>query len=388
MANPLGKNPLKDAFFKKSKARQQKASKVTRTKKEPRKKPAPDKRTAIASQKKAVITKQASSTQVVGCIIAGEYFGLDMNSVEEIVQMVEITELPKSPDFVDGIIGIRGRIVPVISLRKMLGFEYKQYNLNTEIVIATIGTKEIGLVVDRVVEIVSVQPDQILTPDEKTVPLAKFLSGIADLDGKLMLLLDLDTILNHEQRALLKKLHKIPQQSISSDQEKRDRVREILHNRAVELRKIKIEDSIDKKRLITFSLRNEWYGLDINQVIEISNLLEIFYIPSTPGYIRGTINLRGKIVPVVNLKRFFDLPETTTTQDTCIIIVEHEHMKIGLIVDSISEVMELPVNLIQPPLVTLERIKADFLEGEAEWDSKLIGLLNLNGIVNAIQPEA
>ncbi|UCC11902.1 MAG: chemotaxis protein CheW [candidate division WOR-3 bacterium] len=388
MANPLGKNPLKDAFFKKSKARQRQAPKVTRAKKEPRKKPAPDKRTAIASQKKAVITKQASSTQVVGCIIAGEYFGLDMNSVEEIVQMVEITELPKSPDFVDGIIGIRGRIVPVISLRKMLGFEYKQYNLNTEIVIATIGTKEIGLVVDRVVEIVSVQVDQILTPDEKTVPLAKFLSGIADLDGKLMLLLDLDTVLNYEQRALLKKLHKIPQQSISSDQEKRDKVREILHNRAVELRKIKIEDSIDKKRLITFSLRNEWYGLDINQVIEISNLLEIFYIPSTPGYIRGTINLRGKIVPVVNLKRFFDLPETTTTQDTCIIIVEYEHMKIGLIVDSISEVMELPVNLIQPPLVTLERIKADFLEGEAEWDSKLIGLLDLNGIVNAIRPEA
>ncbi len=388
MANPLGKNPLKDAFFKKSNVRQGKTPKVASAKKEPRKKPAAEKRAAVESEKKPVIPKQTSSMQVVGCIIAGEYFGLDMNSVEEIVQMVEITELPKSPDFVDGIIGIRGRIVPVISLRKMLGFEYKQYDLNTEIIIATIGTKEIGVVVDRVVEIVSVQPDQILTPDEKTVPLAKFLSGIADLEGKLMLLLDLDTVLNYEQRALLKRLHKIPQQAMTSDQEKRDRVREILHNRAVELRKIKIEDSIDKKRLITFSLRNEWYGLDINQVIEISNLLEIFYIPSTPDYIRGTINLRGKIVPVVNLKRFFDLQETAHNQDTCIIIVEHEHMKIGFIVDSISEVMELPVNLIQPPLVTLERIKADFLEGEAEWESKLIGILNLDGIVNAIQPEA
>ena len=385
MAKRLGKNPLKEAFFKKSRRAKAKTRPMIREKDTTNRKRNVGIRKGSVNLDKPKIETTAQEIQVIVFYVGNEYFGIDIRAVEEIVQMVEVTDLPKSPDFVDGIIDVRGRIVPLMNLRRMLQLEEKPHDLNTEIIIANIENTEIGLVVDRVQEMVTLQKEQILFPDEKTVPLAKFLVGVASLEKGLLPLLDLVKVLNFEQRALLKKIRSVPRSDAVKLPGMKDKEREILRKRAMELGKRKIEDEVETRRLVTFSLGNEWYGIDIDRIREITDLSDIYYIPSSPEYVVGAINQRGDIISVIDLRKLFTLPDMQTTRSARIIIIEHDPMTIGFIVDAVADVVALPVNVIEPPLITLERIKADFLEGEAKRGDRLIGLLNLKGIVTGMR---
>ncbi|MBA7542576.1 hypothetical protein ES705_34899 [subsurface metagenome] len=383
MHKTLEKNSLKKTRVLRTKSGGEKTIKKRTEKARPRKKVSKSRTKPLSEKNTAVKKVIPPLMQVVGFNIGSEYFGVDIYSVEEVIQMVEITEMPRSPEFVEGIIDIRGKIVPLINLRRMMGLEQKEHNLNNEIIITKVENKEIGLIVDNVSEISTVQREQIIEPDKETVPLATFLFGVADSGGRLMFLLDLVKVLHIEQRALLKKISRV-RQIIERPVEEKNNEKEILHQRAVDLRKKKIEDNVEKRRLVTFSIGDEWYGVDINRVKEISHLLDIFYIPSAPHHVIGTINMRGEIIPIIDLRKFFELQEIPPTPNTRIVVFRQNQINLGLIVDSISDIVELPARLIEPPLATLERIKSEYLEGEAIWDNKLLVLLNLENIVHSI----
>ncbi|MDD3626477.1 MAG: chemotaxis protein CheW, partial [bacterium] len=139
-------------------------------------------------------------------------------------------------------------------------------------------------------------------------------------------------------------------------------------------------------QVITFTLGNEWYGLQINHIREIVELTETFYIPSIPSYFLGAINLRGEVIFILNIKKFLDFPPEKKAFKGIrnIIIIEQGNVNLGFIVDRMSDVIEIPVEIIQPPLVTIEKIKAEFLEGEVDFENKLIGILNVSGIFDSI----
>jgi purine-binding chemotaxis protein CheW len=321
---------------------------------------------------------------VVGFQISAYYFGIDIKMVSEVLRMVEITRMPKSPAFVEGVINIRGRIVPIINLRKLFGLEQKPHTMNTEIIIGKIAEKEIGFTIDQIAEIVTVTVDDILPPDKQTVPMARYLIGMVTLTQGLMFLIDLTKILDTEKRALLRKLSPTQKQYEKAEQIVTEEDR-ILRTRALELSKRKEEKATKARQIITFNLGDENYGMDITKVREIAPIRDLYHIPSAPKHIMGAINLRGDIIAIMDLKQLFNLSPSTITNDTRIIVLGQSFIQIGFVVDSVPDIIELPVDLIEPPLTTIERVQMDYLEGEAQWESKLIGLINVRNIIDAIQ---
>lgn len=104
----------------------------------------------------------------------------------------------------------------------------------------------------------------------------------------------------------------------------------------------------EEGRYLSFQLASETYAVPIKTVSEIIGLSEITHVPNLPGYMRGIINLRGKVLPVMDLRSKFSLPETQYTRETCIVIVDVWTRKIGLIVDTVREVLDFRASNIEP----------------------------------------
>jgi len=135
---------------------------------------------------------------------------------------------------------------------------------------------------------------------------------------------------------------------------------------------------------LTFTLGDEVYALDIASVREVLEYTSITKVPRTPGYIRGVINLRGRAVPVVDVRLKFDMPETERTVDTCIIIVEvklgGEETVIGALADSVKEVMDIEPGDIEPTPRMGTSIRADFIRGIGKHGEEFIILLDIDKV--------
>ncbi len=142
--------------------------------------------------------------QLVSFVIESEEFGVDILKVQEIIRTVEITRVPKSPDFVEGVINLRGKIVPVIDLRKRFGIGRKERDNETRIIVVELVDKVVGFLVDKVKEVIRVEKSIIEPPPELTTSIsANYITGVAKLQDRLLILLDLDRVLSSEEQERL-----------------------------------------------------------------------------------------------------------------------------------------------------------------------------------------
>lgn len=129
------------------------------------------------------------------------------------------------------------------------------------------------------------------------------------------------------------------------------------------------------RQLVIFSLNDEFYGMDIFSVNEIIKMLKIVSLPNSVSFIEGIINLRGKVVPVVDLKKRFGLPKKEYTDDTRILVVDIEGHLAGFIVDEVLEVASINDDSIEPAPRALIP-EAPFIEGIAKFNEKLVIIIN------------
>ncbi len=136
-----------------------------------------------------------------------------------------------------------------------------------------------------------------------------------------------------------------------------------------------------EEQLVIFTLAEESYGVSIAAVNTIIRLPEITQVPHTATYVRGVINLRGVIVPVIDVRVRFGLPAAVAAKATRIMVVEHQNMLIGMIVDTVSETLRLPMAAIEPlsPLIT--STDARYLRGVGKLEDRLIILLALDQVL-------
>ncbi|AQS59853.1 chemotaxis protein CheW [Desulforamulus ferrireducens] len=139
--------------------------------------------------------------------------------------------------------------------------------------------------------------------------------------------------------------------------------------------------SAQEEQVVVFQLMEQVYGVDINSVYEIIRMESITKIPRSPHFVEGVINLRGRIIPVIDLGLRFGLGQNERTQDSRIIIVEVSGQTIGMIVDSVQEVLRIPVNTIEPPPPVVNGVDAAYLRGIAILEERLIILLDQNKIL-------
>jgi purine-binding chemotaxis protein CheW len=144
--------------------------------------------------------------QLVVFELAGENYGIDISAVEGIIKMQPITKMPQAPMFVEGIINLRGVVVPVIDLRKRFGMTTLEHTSDTRIVNVFMGKAKIGMIVDGVSEVLRI-PEEAIEPTPPMISTVNtsYIRGIAKLDNRLVTLLDLDKILSAEEQAVITK---------------------------------------------------------------------------------------------------------------------------------------------------------------------------------------
>jgi purine-binding chemotaxis protein CheW len=128
---------------------------------------------------------------------------------------------------------------------------------------------------------------------------------------------------------------------------------------------------------LTFQLMAEQYGVPIETVREINRVGEITPVPRTPEYVKGVMNLRGKIIPVVNLRVKFGMNTQEYTRDTCIIVIDTEIGQVGMIVDSVKEVVDLVDNQIEPSPVLGNEASMSFVRGMGKVEQRVIILVDI-----------
>jgi len=133
-------------------------------------------------------------------------------------------------------------------------------------------------------------------------------------------------------------------------------------------------------QLVTFKLENEEFGVDILKVQEINKMMNITKIPNAPSFIEGVINLRGKIIPIIDLRKRLGFHNRVYDKSTRIIVVELDGLVLGFIVDSVSEVLRIPGNTIEPPPSIVSGIESDYIEGVGKLNDRLLILLELKKI--------
>ena len=141
--------------------------------------------------------------------------------------------------------------------------------------------------------------------------------------------------------------------------------------------------NVDPTQFLSFVLAGEEYAVDIRRVREIIEYDNLTRVPAMPPEVRGVINLRGRVVPVVDLAQRFGLPESEITQRSCIVMVEigtgEGAVVMGIIADAVSEVLDLTTNAIQSVPTFGTTVRAEFLDGMAEaGDKKFVMLLNID----------
>ena len=134
-------------------------------------------------------------------------------------------------------------------------------------------------------------------------------------------------------------------------------------------------------QLVTFTLRNEEYAVDILNVQEINRITEITQVPNSPPYVEGVINLRGKVMPVINLRKKFGLEDKETDDTSRIIIMDIQGVTNGLVVDSVSEVLRIPSDIVEPPPPMSSDINCEFIKGVAKLENRLIILIDIDSLL-------
>ncbi|MGA9120473.1 MAG: chemotaxis protein CheW [Bacteroidota bacterium] len=147
--------------------------------------------------------KSEELLQLVSFTIGEEEFGVDILKVQEINRMLDVTRVPNAPEYVDGVINLRGKVIPIIDLRRRFGMERKEHDKNTRIVVVELSGKVVGFVVDAVSEVLRIPKSVTEPPPSIAAGIeAAYMTAVGKLEDRLLILLDLEKVLSSEDTAV------------------------------------------------------------------------------------------------------------------------------------------------------------------------------------------
>ncbi|HAK89172.1 MAG TPA: chemotaxis protein CheW [Nitrospiraceae bacterium] len=138
---------------------------------------------------------------------------------------------------------------------------------------------------------------------------------------------------------------------------------------------------VEGRQYVTFGLNNEEYAVDALNVQEIIEMASITHVPHLPGFFKGVINLRGTIIPVVDLKLKFDMASEGYRKHTCVIVTEFSGGVMGIIVDSVSDVMHMPEESVSATPSFGSQVRTDFIKGMGKVSDRLVLILDINKVL-------
>lgn len=303
--------------------------------------------------------------QIVSFLVGEEEFGLDLGAVREIIRFPAIAKVPNAPDYIKGIIALRNTLIPIIDLRTKLGAGSDQVDAGTRVIVVDLNGISVGVTVDRVFEVIRLPRETVFPPpqvfDNQS---GEKITGIARLDDgqRIIMLLDLQDII---YSSMIENLKNDASYLAPEDD-------------AAALDK----DAASDEQMVVFRLAGEQYGVHISQIQEITKLVKITRVPRSPEYVKGVFNLRGDLIPVIDLRKRFAMPCGEQTDRSRIMVAEVNGNKAGIIVDEVLEVLQIPSGCLEEmPGIVNESHNTAYINRIVKLGDRLIMSLDLNSIL-------
>ncbi|UMY16733.1 chemotaxis protein CheW [Methylobacterium organophilum] len=310
--------------------------------------------------------------QLVSFELAGQEYALPIEHVQEIVQVPEIVSaVPNAPRHVIGVITLRERLLPLVSLRQLFGLAETGLSEQSRIVVVSwngAADGSVGIVTDTVKEVLRVARGIV-------DPLPDLLSGSGGLR-------EIEAICRIDQGRRLvsilsaERLFDSAALTMGDTAGKEETMRDMRTDGTV--------SADEEEQFVVFRLADEEYGVSIDAVHEIVRVPEqLTRVPRTPRFIEGVVNLRGAVLPVVDQRRRFQLPDTERNDRQRIMVFMIENVRTGFIVDSVSEVLRIPRSAIAPApdLAQDEGSAIERIANLAEA-KRIILMLNVDRLLN------
>jgi purine-binding chemotaxis protein CheW len=279
--------------------------------------------------------------QFVTFQVAGELFAVPMGPVQEIIRVPDVARLPLAPATLDGLSNLRGRVLPIISLRRMFGCGEQPHDDSTRALVINLG-QPLGFVVDRVASVVSVEPSQIESADAiRSVVAGEYLTGVikqTGADGKpeMLLTLDFEKLVDGQFAGVGAGRSGYEGNGGAGDA-RMDEPADDARNS-------------EELRLVSFAVAGQEYAIDIAAVQEIVQVPErITAVPNAPYHVLGLISLRDRLLPLVSLRSLFGLRDDGLSEQHRIVVVAlPDGRQVGLVTDAVKEVMSVPLSQADP----------------------------------------
>jgi purine-binding chemotaxis protein CheW len=285
-----------------------------------------DERNSATQQVTQQISQQGTQ-QFVTFIAGDEVFAADMVPVKEIIRVPEAVRVPLAPAALEGLANLRGKVLPIISLRRLFGFPELPHDDSTRALVVDVG-QPLGFVVDRVSSVVGVDASHIedVGSIKTTVNTEMLSSLLKDVDGHAMIMvLDFAKLIEREfsQIASISKSTGVAgavQASVQSEE----------------------EDSSDELQLVSFDVDGQEYAIAIEDVQEIVQVPEeVIHVPRSDSHVLGVMTLRSRLLPLVNLRSMFALPHRDLDEKSRIVVLTMGGVSVGVVVDAVSEVLRV-----------------------------------------------
>ncbi len=288
----------------------------------------PDEQEILQKAGDEVLEIEDSDTRQFVTFIAGnEVFAVDMAPVQEIIRVPEVVKVPLAPRALEGLANLRGKVLPIISLRRIFGFAECAYDDATRAVVIDIG-QPLGFVVDRVASVVGVESNKIEGVESiRSTVNTELLSGlIKDVGGHAMIMvLDFAKLIAREFAEIAAVTKNSGLSASHADGVETD------------------DDTLsDELQLVSFEVADQEYAMAIEDVQEIVQIPEnIIHVPHAESHVMGIMTLRNRLLPLVNLRRMFDLPSRENDDHSRIVVVSLGSASVGVVMDSVNEVLRV-----------------------------------------------
>lgn len=293
--------------------------------------------------------------------IGKQNFAFSLDNVKEIIKVPSITPVPLTKSHVAGLINLRGDVIPVLNLREKYGIESYIKSEDARIIIIEKNNVKIGMLVDKVLNISSIDQSQVNECKVTTIEEVKAVIKQKEED-KLITFIDTDKIL--EENLELSVFQKINiESSISKTEETEQKV-------------------LKQERYILVQIDGQNYALNIANIQEIIRFSDFSTVPSESEDILGIINLRNEIIPIINIQKLLKAESKEIDDETKIIIAYNSGFKFGFIVDKILSVISVNEYEIKP-LPTIANYK-DIFTGTIKSDERMFIILGINKIFEKV----
>ncbi|MEU8656909.1 chemotaxis protein CheW [Actinoplanes philippinensis] len=300
--------------------------------------------------------------------MAGERYAFPMQRVQEIIRMPAVVKVPLGPPSLEGLANLRGRVLPVVSLRTCCTMEQTEHDETTRVIVVD-GGVPLGFVVDRVSSVISIDPQQVEPAEsvQSTVNSDVLVGVIKSGEGEMTTVLDVDRLIGSQFTRLAS------QKAGARDSSAVARVPEENDADA---------DLDDTLELVSFAVEGQEYALPIDQVQEIVQAPEsVSHVPNAGSRVLGVIDLRGRLLPVVSMRRVFGLPVTPLEPQNRIVVVSIDGGVVGVVMDTVREVLRVPHQLVAPlPSVVAGEGRKTEVESvcRLEDGKRLVSVLSVN----------